>query len=123
MPTRLRVLAGGSKETLVPVQVNDDAHPLEVKSERFEGRVTVRIKNYPGSSSDKPDDNPPASGTDAAPHSSRYFEEDYGRNATWSIQFQGRFLEPISADDLVWGNEFDWPVRVRGRFGAVEEAV
>lgn len=98
MPRRLQVLAGGSRATLAPVKVNDDAHPLEIKTDKFDGLVTVRIKNYAGH--DGPADAP-------------YFHDGYGKDVTWSVQFQGRFLSPVSADDLLFGNEFDDPIRVR----------
>lgn len=52
----------------------------------------------------------------ASPDSeNKYFEQ--WSNMTCSIQIQGRFLQPIDADDCLWANMFDKPIRDRLPYG------
>jgi hypothetical protein len=36
---------------------------------------------------------------------------DARAQVTWSMQMQGRFLQPVSADDVVFGNLFQKAIR------------
>ncbi|KAI0916008.1 hypothetical protein AcV5_003465 [Taiwanofungus camphoratus] len=98
---RLRVLAGPSVDELAPVSVNSDV-PVEIKSDAFEGRVAVYIKGFLDPS--------------GGPGDSAYFDKRDG--VTWSIQVQGRFLQPHSADDILFGNTFARPLKLPWGFGA-----
>lgn len=109
MAPKLRISAGPDVDHLEIVNVNHDNEPFVVDSERFHGRLTVRIKDFVGESPD----GTPANKTTA------YFQEPYGDSMTYSIQVQGtsslnagQFSSEISVNDLVFGNEFDRPIRV-----------
>ncbi|KAL0960212.1 hypothetical protein HGRIS_011846 [Hohenbuehelia grisea] len=93
--TRLRVLAGPSPESLVPItHLVNTSMPHLISSDVFEGRIVVGIKNLNGQGNG----------------SSGYFDRNDRRDVTWSIQMQGRFLVPYSADDILFGNTFDKPL-------------
>ncbi|KAI0261607.1 hypothetical protein BC834DRAFT_972556 [Gloeopeniophorella convolvens] len=94
---RLRVVAGPSTDALVPISANSDV-PHTIKSDAFEGQILAYIKGF----------------TDADGNvlHSEYFDRDDRKGITWSIQVQGRFLRPISADDVLFGNTFDRPLKL-----------
>jgi len=120
---RLRVLAGSALDQLVPVSPNSDI-PVDVSSDAFQGKVAVYIKGFPdasGRTSDSP-----------------YFHTAQRSGITWSFQVQGaprppstvvsstsvanqrtgRFLHPHSADDILFGNTFERPLKLPWGFGA-----
>ncbi|KAH9073013.1 hypothetical protein EDB83DRAFT_2360377 [Lactarius deliciosus] len=100
---RLRVVAGPSLDALVPISVNSNvSHP--VTSDAFEGRILAYIKDF----ADK----------DGSALQSEYFDREDRKGITWSIQVQGRFLRPISADDVLFGNTFDRPLKLPWGSGA-----
>ncbi|WFC96206.1 hypothetical protein MBRA1_002862 [Malassezia brasiliensis] len=88
MAPKLRISAGPDVDHLKIVNVNHDNEPFVVDSERFHGRLTVRIKDFVGESGD----GKPANKTTA------YFQEPYGDSMTYSIQMQGltpiRYVDP-----------------------------
>ncbi|KAG6916949.1 hypothetical protein DXG01_004498 [Tephrocybe rancida] len=109
MPPRLRVLAG-TGTTLTPItHLVNTTHAFPLLSDRFEGEVVVCIKglNHPDKEVYK------------------YFELPERQGITWSVQVRGtftrsqnlkldksqlspgRFLDPVSADDVLFGNTFD----------------
>jgi len=96
---RLRVLAGPTPNSLVPISyiVNTDK-PHTISSDYFEGQIVVNVKGF----------------TD--PHGrvldSEYFHRPDRKDITWSIQVQGRFLQPHSADDILFGNTFERPLKL-----------
>lgn len=97
---RLRVLAGPSPSNLTPISVNtSQAH--DVSSDVFEGRVVVHIKGFNS-------DGDEATTVDPG----HYFEREDRQNITWSIQVQGRFLREYDADDVLFGNIFDRPLKL-----------
>ncbi|KIP07290.1 hypothetical protein PHLGIDRAFT_89753 [Phlebiopsis gigantea 11061_1 CR5-6] len=100
---QLRFLAGPSFTDLSPIKVNSDV-PLHVKSSAFDGKVAVYVKGLADSSGSRA--------------SSPYFDHKDRKGITWSIQLQGRFLQTHSADDIIFGNVFDRPLRVPWGFGA-----
>lgn len=102
MPPRFRVLAGPSSHQLEPLQVNTegaDAY-FDIKTPYFEGRIVGNIKGFVDEDGER------------VP--SRYFDREDRRNqgTTWSIQVQGRFLVPVSADDVMFGNTFERPLKL-----------
>lgn len=103
MAPKLRISAGPSKENLSLVAVNHDELPIVIDSEDFQGRIAVRVKDFHG---ELPD------GVESLKQSA-YFSEPYGSKFSYSIQIQGRFLDELTADDILFGNDFDAPIRVR----------
>lgn len=89
----LRVLAGPDPNHLVSIThlVNTNT-PCRVSSELFEGLIIANIKGF-------------NEGTE-------YFDRDDRKGVTWSIQVQGRFLQPHSVDDILFGNTFERPLHL-----------
>lgn len=76
---RLRVVAGSSLDTLVPISVNsNESHPIT--SDAFDGRILVHIKDF----TDK----------QGSVLHSEYFDREDRKGITWSIQVQGTSLHP-----------------------------
>ncbi|KAJ3800523.1 hypothetical protein GGU11DRAFT_814664 [Lentinula aff. detonsa] len=96
---QLRVLAGPDPNHLVSIThlVNTNT-PCKVSSDHFEGHIIANIKGFNGST--------------------EYFERDDRKGVTWSIQVQGRFLQPHSADDILFGNTFERPLHLPWGSGA-----
>lgn len=119
---RLQVLAGESPTSLVKITdiVNTDK-PYIISTKRFDGQVVVNIKGLT---------NPQGEVLD-----SEYFHRSDRQGITWSIQIQGmslitrsraiclffkfdltivvgRFLQPLSSDDILFGNIFDRPLQL-----------
>jgi len=101
--SRLSVLAGPSLDALVPISVNSGI-PHNIVSDAFEGQILAFVKGF----------------TDEEGNvlQSEYFQREDRRGITWSIQTQGRFLRPISADDVLFGNTFDRPLKLPWGSGA-----
>jgi hypothetical protein len=93
---RLQVRAGTSLESLQKVVVNADENPFDLKSDSFDGRAVVRVRDYTGVN-------------EAASTSSKYFDRYPDK---FSIQVQGRFLVDANADDIIFGNAFEAPLRL-----------
>ncbi|KAI9509058.1 DUF1769-domain-containing protein [Russula earlei] len=100
---RLRVVAGPSLDALVPISVNSDL-PQNIVSDAFEGQIAAYIKGFPDEQGNA--------------LQSEYFNREDRKGVTWSIQVQGRFLRPISADDVLFGNTFDRPLKLPWGSGA-----
>ena len=127
---RLRAVVGPSLNQLVPISVNSDV-PHNIVSDAFEGQILTYIKGF----------------TDGEGNvlESEYFHREDRKGITWSIQVQGslldrdpllplapsrpliltcdvassgRFLRPISADDVLFGNTFDRPLKLPWGSGA-----
>jgi len=99
MAPRLRVLAGTSLDTMVPMTslVNTKkAH--RYSSELFEGEIVANIKGF--------------TDPEGQVRDSEYFSREDRQGITWSIQVQGRFLNTYSADDILFGNTFDRPLKL-----------
>jgi len=105
MPPRLRVLAGPSPDTLAPISdlVNSDTSHT-ISSELFKGEIAVYVKGFTNAEGEVLD--------------SQYFDREDRQGVTWSIQVQGRFLHPHSADDILFGNTFDRPLKLPWGSGA-----
>lgn len=101
MAPSLSVSAGPSTDSLQPLAVNHDELPFEIESPKFRGRATVRIKSFTGQD---------PSGVEHR-KDAPYFNDQYRKGITWSIQVQGRFLEAANTDDIVFGNQFEKPIR------------
>jgi len=118
---RLSVVAGPSLDALVPISVNSGI-PHNIVSDAFEGEILAYIKGF----------------ADEEGNQNEYFQREDRKGITWSIQTQGtsfalipvpltparpavltdgvaypgRFLRPISADDVLFGNTFDRPLKL-----------
>lgn len=106
MAPKLRISAGPDKDKLSVVAVNHEELPTIIDSKYFQGRIAVRIKDFHG---ELPD------GVEFFKQPV-YFSEPYGTNFTYSIQIQGRFMNEVNADDILFGNDFDAPIRVCSHF-------
>jgi len=107
--TRLRVLAGPNANELTPIShLVNTSRAHHIKSDRFDGLVCVHIKGFVAEDGNTKD--------------SAYFNEAGGgdrKGATWSIEVTGRFLvEGITADDVLFGNTFDRPLKLPWGSGA-----
>jgi len=129
---RLRAVAGPSLNELVPISVNSDV-PHNIVSDAFEGQILTYIKGF--------------TDREGNVLQSEYFHREDRKGITWSIQVQGtlldrdppfplapsrlltliltcdvassgRFLRPISADDVLFGNTFDRPLKLPWGSGA-----
>ncbi|THH09545.1 hypothetical protein EW146_g8658 [Bondarzewia mesenterica] len=100
---RLHVLAGPTPTSLTPITANTSISHT-ISSSAFEGRVLVYIKGLTDPQGNVLD--------------SEYFEREDRKGITWSIQVQGRFLQPRSADDVLFGNTFDRPLKLPWGSGA-----
>ncbi|KAI0250671.1 hypothetical protein BJV78DRAFT_546765 [Lactifluus subvellereus] len=100
---RLRVVAGPSIDALVPITVNSGV-PHTIVSDAFEGQILAHIKGF--------------TDNEGNVLQSEYFNREDRKGVTWSIQVQGRFLRPISADDVLFGNTFDRPLKLPWGSGA-----
>lgn len=98
---RLRVTAGPAHDTsthkLVPVNANET---LTFENDHIILSLAVRIRNFTG----YPDD---------SPQTSAYFEHDLHKSDQYSISFSFIPKTDIPGNDLVFGNDFDRPIRDR----------
>jgi hypothetical protein len=122
---RLSVVAGPSLDALVPITVNSGI-PHNIVSDAFEGQILAYIKGFTDEEGD------------GLQSENEYFQREDRKGITWSIQTQGtsplcrarndrdrralaytgRFLRPISADDVLFGNTFDRPLKLPWGSGA-----
>lgn len=101
---RLRVLAGPSPDRLAVISANDGV-PHSLSGRYFEGQVVVYIRD---------EEHPQAMSTKAQ----KYFDRRERKGVTWSIQVQGRLLQKHSADDVLFGNTFERPLKLPWGSGA-----
>ncbi|KAI8916240.1 hypothetical protein EDD86DRAFT_198100 [Gorgonomyces haynaldii] len=93
------------------MRVNDEHTPILIDSDLFSGYFIVRMKDFRGVT-------PEIDAVGATPENvkheplshptSEYFK---GRNRRYSIAFQGRFKRAFEGDELVFGVDFDIPLR------------
>ncbi|KAJ3275736.1 hypothetical protein HDV01_007203 [Terramyces sp. JEL0728] len=91
---KLQVRIGPSIQSLAIASVNDEANPHFIDSPLFTGNVLVRIKDFKGIT---PDGKEPKS-------CAGYFDS---KKRLFALQVQGRFKHEYSADDLLFGSEFE----------------
>ncbi|KAF7589289.1 hypothetical protein BBP40_004509 [Aspergillus hancockii] len=98
---RLKVTAGPSYDTsthqLVPV--NED-QTLRIENEHAVVSLCVRIQDYTGYPDNSPKTNP-------------YFAHPLHQSDQYSISFAIVFKRPVNANALLFGNDFDRPIRDR----------
>ena len=98
---RLLITAGPSYDvsTHKLVHVNTDA-PTLIENEFMRCKLKVRIKGFRGLPSE-------------CPSSSPYFEDSAHVKDQYSIAFSFVPKQDLPSKDLIWGNDFDHPVRDR----------
>ncbi|KAJ3863107.1 hypothetical protein EV359DRAFT_43752 [Lentinula novae-zelandiae] len=96
---QLRVLAGPDPNHLSSIThlVNTNL-PCKISSDLFDGQIIANIKGFN--------------------KDTEYFDRDDRKGVTWSIQVQGRFLQPHTADDILFGNTFERPLHLPWGSGA-----
>ncbi|KAH2909923.1 hypothetical protein V6Z96_004472 [Aspergillus fumigatus] len=98
---RLKVTAGAeyNPESHKIVPVNRD-QTLRIESGLATVSLCVRIQNFTGYPDDSPKTHP-------------YFSHPLHRNDQYSISFAIVFKKPVNSNDLIFGNDFDRPIRDR----------
>lgn len=122
---RLKVTAGPSYDpaTHQEVPVNEDK-TLHISNEHAATNLAVRIQNYTGTLLELPDlicslhsdrtNLLDITGfPNGAPRSNPYFDHPDHTKDQYSISFGIAFKKPINGNDLVFGNDFDRPIRDR----------
>ncbi|KAH8423087.1 DUF1769 domain-containing protein [Aspergillus melleus] len=98
---RLKVTAGSEynpdTHRIVPVNENQ---PLRIDNEHATISLCVRIQDYTGYPDDSPKTNP-------------YFTHPLHTSDQYSISFAIVFKHPVPGTDLLFGNNFDRPIRDR----------
>ena len=96
----LTVKGGPNVDNLSPLSVNNEESPTRIESDLFSGYLLVRMKDFSGSSPDQVCclSNP----------KSEYFSS---KQRLYTISIQGNFKEDVSGDDLIFGLEFDHPIK------------
>ncbi|KAF4220378.1 hypothetical protein CNMCM8980_005180 [Aspergillus fumigatiaffinis] len=98
---RLKVTAGAEynpdTHKIVPVNRNQT---LRIENDLATVSLCVRIQNYTGYPDDSPETHP-------------YFSHPLHQNDQYSISFAIVFKKPVNGNDLIFGNDFDRPIRDR----------
>ncbi|QDS69045.1 hypothetical protein FKW77_009760 [Venturia effusa] len=93
----LKVTAGPSYEDQEQVHVNTTT-PAKISSEHIDAHIHVRVKDFRGLPKTSPPDSP-------------YFTHPTHTRDLYSISFSLVPKRAINGDDLVFGNDFDHPIR------------
>ncbi|KAJ3278103.1 hypothetical protein HK104_002649 [Borealophlyctis nickersoniae] len=90
---KLRVRIGPSLDKLAVAKVNDEENPHFIDSPYFTGHICVKVKNFRGITPDgsKPIETVPYFGS---------------KKRLFAIQFSGRFKHEYTAEDVLFGAEF-----------------
>ncbi|KAL2850018.1 hypothetical protein BJX68DRAFT_237213, partial [Aspergillus pseudodeflectus] len=98
---RLKVTAGSGYDpsTHQDVPVNEPK-TLKIENNHAKTNLAVRIQNYTGF-------------PDNAPHTHPYFNHPLHKKDQYSISFAISFKQPVNGNDLIFGNDFDRPIRDR----------
>ncbi|KAF9290164.1 hypothetical protein BGZ68_007748 [Mortierella alpina] len=108
---RLRVSAGPSPDpkALKPITVNDDANPLLIETDELIAQIVVRIRGLDKTlgyhEAQKQD------GLKSLPDSP-WFTKPGGDNNLSSVQISCRFKREWPGDQIVFGNQFEKPLRL-----------
>ncbi|KAG0360839.1 hypothetical protein BG005_009803 [Podila minutissima] len=108
---RLRVSAGptANLKDLKPITVNDDANPVWIESDEFVGQIVIRVKGLDKTAGYKQgakEDN-----LKTVPDSA-WFHNSGGANHITSIQIHGRFKREWAGDQILFGDQFERPLRL-----------
>ncbi|KAK4555067.1 hypothetical protein LTR86_007833 [Recurvomyces mirabilis] len=97
----LNVTAGPDYENQKPISINGEEH-TRITSEHLTANLTVRIQNFRGLD---------ATGKPSTQKTSPYFSQPPHQHDLYSVQFSFTPKEDIDGNDLVFGNDFDHPIR------------
>ncbi|KAF8942605.1 hypothetical protein BGZ47_006316 [Haplosporangium gracile] len=108
---RLRVSAGPSADPkdLKVLPVNDDANPTLIESDEFIGQIVVRIKGLDKTFGYKEGQEQDSLETISE---SPWFSLPGGDNNLSSVQISGRFKREWPGEQVVFGNQFEKPLRL-----------
>lgn len=101
---RIKLQAGPNWTELKDLSVNADNKPFRIESDLLECDLVVRIKRFKGEDGKLiPDAEVGSCFTEE--HAADYRQSGYfGKNTnTMSVQLQGRFKQPYTADQLLFG--------------------
>lgn len=93
----LKVTAGPSYEEQKPVAVNSE-ESIHIANDHVSVDLKVRIQNYRGL-------------PEGAPKTSPYFEHDKHKADLYSLAFTFTPKKDFNGHDIVFGNDFDHPIR------------
>ncbi|KAK5725161.1 hypothetical protein LTR17_013197 [Elasticomyces elasticus] len=97
----LKVTAGPNYEEQHPISVNSEEN-TRITSDKLTANLTVRIQNFRGLD---------ANGKPSEDKTSPYFSKTPHEKDLYSIQFTFTLKEDVNGHDLVFGNDFDHPIR------------
>lgn len=97
----LSVTAGPDYTAQKPVPVNTEA-AARITSDKLTADLHVRIQNYRGLDT---------AGKPSAHTTSPYFSQPPHQSDLYSLQFSFTLKEDVNGHDLVFGNDFDHPIR------------
>ncbi|KAG0091409.1 hypothetical protein BGZ93_003263 [Podila epicladia] len=108
---RLRVSVGPSAnpKDLKPIAVNDDANPVWIESDEFVGQIVIRVKDLDrtaGYEQGANEDN-----LKTVPDSA-WFHNSGEVSHINSIQIHGRFKRGWAGDQILFGSQFERPLRL-----------
>lgn len=95
----LKISIGSSYTDLSPAHVNEPTRGTHIDNAFFEGDVVVRVKNFRGLS---------ANGEAPRELDATYFDATAD---TSSVQFSGTIKADVNADQVLFGNDFDEPIK------------
>ena len=97
---KIKVSIGPNHKDLQLAHINDPTKPTHVSGPHFEGDIVVRVKDFNGVV---------ASGSTLKSSDDAYFSKT---KDTSSMQFRGVFRgDDLTCDDLLFGNDFDAPIK------------
>ncbi|KAL1304114.1 hypothetical protein AAFC00_000546 [Neodothiora populina] len=79
------------------IAVNSET-PFTISSSKIDADVTIRVQKYHGLPKGSPETSP-------------YFDKDPHKSDLYSLAFNFRLKEHVNGNDLVFGNDFDHPIR------------
>ena len=79
------------------VAINSEK-PFHITSDMIDADITIRIQNYRGLPIDSPTTSP-------------YFSKEPHKSDLYSLGFDFKLKDDVSGHDLVFGNDFDHPIR------------
>lgn len=97
----LSVTAGPNYTQQKRIPINTE-EPTRISSDKLTANTTVRIQNYRGLD---------AHGKPSPNKTSPYFSHPLHENDLYSLQFTFTLKEDVNGYDLVFGNDFDHPIR------------
>lgn len=95
----LRISIGSSHSDTTYAYVNDPSKATKIKNDVFDGHVLVRVRDYKGLAPDN---------SEVKSNDTEYFSNT---SDTSSVQFCGKILVDATGDDLLFGNDFDSPIK------------